>query len=956
MLCVLSTTAQSYDYEQVANDPMHTRIYTLQNGLKVYLSVNTAEPRLQANIAVRTGSRNDPAETTGLAHYLEHLMFKGTQQFGTSNYEAELPLLNEIERRYESYRQLTDADQRRAAYHEIDSVSQLAAQYNIPNEYDKLMALVGSDVSNAFTSFDITCYTEEIPSNQIENWARIQADRFQNMVIRGFHTELEAVYEEYNLYLSDDNEKSVNALLKALFPAHTYGTQTTIGTQEHLKNPSITNIKEYYHRYYCPNNVAICLAGDFNPDEVIDIIDRYFGQWQPNQALSRPVFPKQPELTQPVDTAVVGLEAESLTLGWRFAGASDLQTDTLDLLAEVLYNGRAGLIDLDVNQRMLTLGAGAGDYCLADYSMLYLEAVPREGQTLDQVRAIMLAELDKLKAGDWSEELLPAIVANMKRRQQQALEQNRNRTSLFQNAFVQGISWAQQVGKIERLERIQKQDIVDFARRHLLDNYACVYKLQGEDTTLHKIEKPQITPIPANRDLVSQFVSDIANSQLKPIEPRFLDFQRDLTVSQTSRKLPLLYKQNTENQLFRLSFRLPYGTAADSLLLNAAEYLDLLGTRRMTADQIQQRFYSLACNYFISPGDYATTVTLTGLDENMEQALYLLEQLLADVQADDEAYTSYVANLAKEQADAKQQQRSCFGRLQNYGMYGPRAKSRYGATAAQLQHTSPQLLVETLRNLLKHQHTVVYYGPRTEAALSKLLARRHRTPRRLQEAPTFAEYMEQTTPENAVYLAPYDAKNLYLMGINNDNLQWDAEQMPVAALYNEYFGAGMNGIVFQELRESRGLAYSARASYVMPYRSRHPEYSYIYIISQNDKLPECLQTFQQILDTIPQAQTSFDVAKQSLTTQLATKRTTRANVLQAYIDAQELGIDYDINERIYRALPGITMDDIVRFANTHMARKPRHFLILGNEAELDMKTLEAIGPIHRLTLEDIFGY
>ena len=255
-LAIMATTALlglaacgGHDYESVEGDPMQTRIYTLKNGLKVYLSVNRDEPRIQANIAVRTGSRNDPAETTGLAHYLEHLMFKGTKKFGTTDSTKESILLDEIEQRFEAYRQLTDPAQRKRAYHEIDSVSQLAAKYNIPNEYDKLMALIGSDGTNAYTSFDQTVYVENIPSNEVENWARIQADRFQNMVIRGFHTELEAVYEEYNLYLSNDGEKMVNALLYKLFPKHPYGTQTTIGTQEHLKNPSITNIKNYFHIY-----------------------------------------------------------------------------------------------------------------------------------------------------------------------------------------------------------------------------------------------------------------------------------------------------------------------------------------------------------------------------------------------------------------------------------------------------------------------------------------------------------------------------------------------------------------------------------------------------------------------------------------------------------------------------------------------------------------------------------
>ena len=299
LLALLPLTAQAKDYkfETVAGDLMKTRIYTLDNGLKVYFSVNTERPRIQTYIAVRTGSKNDPAETTGLAHYLEHLMFKGSTHFGSNNVAAEAPLLDKIEQCYEEYRRMTDPEARKQKYHEIDSISQVAAQYFIPNEYDKLMAAIGAEGTNAFTSNDVTCYTEDIPSNEIENWAKIQSDRFQNMVIRGFHTELEAVYEEYNLYLTDDGDKVWKALGEKLTPTHPYGTQTTIGTQEHLKNPSITNIKNYFKKWYVPNNVAICMAGDFDMDKTIAIIDQYFGGWKPGADVSQPVFPVQKPLT-----------------------------------------------------------------------------------------------------------------------------------------------------------------------------------------------------------------------------------------------------------------------------------------------------------------------------------------------------------------------------------------------------------------------------------------------------------------------------------------------------------------------------------------------------------------------------------------------------------------------------------------------------------------------------------
>ena len=264
---------------------------------------------------MRVGSKNDPLETTGLAHYFEHLMFKGTESFGTQDYEAERPMLDEIERLFEVYRTTTDADERRAIYARIDSVSQEASKLAIPNEYDKLMSAIGAAGTNAFTSYDMTVYTEEIPSNQIDNWAKIQSDRFANAVIRGFHTELETVYEEYNMSLTSDSRKMLDSLMVALYPHHPYGMHTVLGTQEDLKNPSITNIKNYYKTYYVPNNMAICLSGDFDPDRMIATIDKYFGGLKPNPELPEWSFTPEPAMTAPVEKTVLGQEAEMIYFG-----------------------------------------------------------------------------------------------------------------------------------------------------------------------------------------------------------------------------------------------------------------------------------------------------------------------------------------------------------------------------------------------------------------------------------------------------------------------------------------------------------------------------------------------------------------------------------------------------------------------------------------------------------------
>ena len=955
-LVCLGMAAKAPAAQTVPGDPMGTQMYTLSNGLKVFLSVNHQSPRISAHIAVRTGSRNDPAETTGLAHYLEHLMFKGTEQYGTSNYAAEKALLDTIEARYEQYRLVTDPERRRVLYHEIDSISQLAAQYNIPNEYDKLMAGIGGIGTNAYTSTDVTCYTEDIPANEVDRWARIQSDRFQNMVIRGFHTELEAVYEEYNMGIANDQWKLFEAMNAKMFPTHPYGTQTTIGTQEHLKNPSITNIKNYFHNYYCPNNVAICMAGDFDPDEVIAILERHFGSWKPNYNLTRPEYAPLQPITAPVDTTVIGQEAEFVALGWRFGAGNTLQCDTLEVVADMLSNGTAGLIDLNLNQPMKVMMSGA--YCdmMTDYSMLMLLGYPNEGQTLEEVRELMLGEVAKLRSGDFDNDLIISVVNNFKLSYLNSLDKNQARTSQLVNAFINHVDWAQEVGKLDRMAGMTKQQVIDFANLYLNDNFVCVYKRMGEDTTAKKIDKPAITPIPTNRDMQSDFVRNILGETVEPIHPQFVNYATEMTVGQTSKKLPLLYKQNTHDDLFALTFLYDFGNTADNRYDIALNYLDYLGTKKLTPTEFKQRMYKLACHMTCVVDNTEAYITVGGLSENMPEALALVEDLLQNAQVDEEAYQNMVDVILKARNDAKTNQQECFSRLSAYSMYGPRNAYTDIMSADQLRNTKPADLLNLVKGMRNMQHTVVYYGPLTEKELSKCLAKAHKTKKNLAAVPVGTPYMEQPTPQTEIMIAPYDAKNIYMMQYHNEGTQWAPEHAAVINLFNEYFGGGMNGIVFQELREARGLAYSAAAYYRQPGELPHPEYAMTYIVTQNDKMMDCVNEFNNIVDTIPQSEAAFALAKESLMKKLASRRTVRNGVLLSYLSAQHLGLDYDIYSKVYEMLPNLTLNDIVKFEQQSMAGKPYRYIILGDEKELDMEAIGKFGPIHRLTLEEIFGY
>lgn len=953
----LGSCSSKYSYETVPNDPLQARIYTLDNGLKVYMTVNKDEPRIQTYIAVRVGGKNDPAETTGLAHYFEHLMFKGTNHFGTQNYEVEKPLLDQIEQTFEVYRKTTDEAERKALYHVIDSLSFEASKYAIPNEYDKLMAAIGANGTNAYTSYDVTCYTEDIPSNQVENWAKIQADRFKNCVIRGFHTELETVYEEKNMSLTQDGRKVYEQTLAALFPHHPYGTQTVLGTQEDLKNPSITNIKNYFKTWYVPNNMAICLSGDFDPDQMIATIDKYFGDMQPNPNLPKLDLPKETPITAPVVREVFGPEAENVSLAWRFPGAASKDIETLQIVSQILYNGQAGLIDLDLAQQQKTLLAYCYPMTMSDYSAFLMAGRPKAGQTLDEVKDLLLGELKKLCDGDFDESLLEANINNFKLYQLKQQESNDARADWFVQSFINGSQWADEVTALDRMAKLTKQDIVDFANKYLKDdNYAIIYKRQGKDPNEKKIEKPQITPIVMNRDTVSAFLKEIQASTVQPIEPVFLDFSKDLTQLKAKDDIPVIYRHNSTNDLFELIYLFDMGNRNDKALGMAAQYLEYLGTSDMTPEQVKSEFYRMACTFYVSPGSERTYIVLSGLNENMPQAVALFEKLLADAQVNPEAYNNLVADLQKSRSDAKLNQSQNFSRLMVYTEWGPTNYATNQLSEAELKAMDPQQLVDRIHQLNSYKHRITYYGPSKTEELLAVINKEHRVPDTLKDVPQGIEFKQQLTPETKVYIAPYEAKNIYMAQISNRGEKYDPAIEPGRRLYNEYFGGGMNSIVFQEMRESRGLAYSAWAGMDRP---SLPKYNYTvstYIATQNDKLMDAIRTFNDIIDNMPQSEAAFKLAKEGLIARLRTERILKSDIIWAYINAQDMGETTDSRIRLYNDLQTATLKDVTDFQQKWIKGRTYNYCILGDKKELDMESLKKIGPVIELTTEDIFGY
>ncbi|MBP5327431.1 MAG: insulinase family protein [Bacteroidales bacterium] len=953
----LAIAQKTYSYRTFDNDPIGVREYTLGNGLKVFMSVYKDAPRIQTYIAVRAGSKNDPKETTGLAHYLEHMLFKGSHQLGTTDWGKEKVYLDKIENLYEVYRRTSDDAQRTKIYRQIDSLSYIASTIAIANEYDKSMTAIGSEGTNAFTSNDYTMYVENIPANQLETWAKVEGDRFPNLVLRLFHTELEAVYEEKNISLAQDNRRVNEEMMRALFPHHPYGTQTTLGTIEHLKNPSMTNIYKFHSTYYVPNNMCIALAGDFNPDEAIKIIDKYFGSWKPGDV---PVFRKVKEepITSPIIRLVNGQDPASLTIAFRIEEGNGSRDALLAQAMEmVLNNGSCGLIDLNLNQKQLCLGAYAGTYTLNDYAAFMLGGRPTQGQSLGQLRDLLLGQLDLLKAGQFDESLIEASINQLKLQIMKQAESNNSRASQMAYAFVQHQTWDQVCNEINELSKITKKDIVDFANRTCKDNnYVIVYKNQDTPDPVAKVVKPAITPISVSRDNESPFLAQVKAdaAKVKPIQPVYVNFKKDLQKGKTANGSEVLYVKNNENATFTLQYRFDFGSRADKTIDMASDLIEYLNTDKHTAEQLQEEFYRLACSWNFGVEGENAYIHITGLAENMEKAMSLVEEIMAGVQPNDEALQMLVERIIKSRTDNKTNQRAAFRALNTYGIFGEDYVKGTTQTDAQLRAYTSKQLCDAIHGLFQYKHRVLYYGPLSLKEVTDAVNRIHKV-KPTKDVPANKVYQPLETKENQVLFVDYNAKNTYMTEYFR-GAEYNSGLVPQVNLFNEYFGGSMNAIVFQEMREKRSLAYSASSYYSNNGRKDGYFYNSANIITQNDKLFDALDAYEELFNDMPQAEANFKLAKDALIAGSRTARTTKFGIISAYLQCEKMGWKEPLRKQNFQAYQKMNMNDLTSFQKQYIKGQKKSYLILGKESEIDFNKLSKFGKVKKLSLDQVFGY
>ena len=947
------TDKNGFQYETVSNDPTGLRLYTLDNGLKVYLSKNNDEPKIQTYVTVRAGSSYDPAETTGLAHYLEHMLFKGTSEIGTTDWEYEKKYLDTISTLYEAHKSEKDAAVKEDIYREIDRVSLAASDYSIANEYDKIIVSLGAEQTNAHTSLEETVYKNKIPANELEKWAIVESHRFDELVLRLFHTELEAVYEEFNTRQDNDDSKVWHETMKGLFPTHPYGLQTTIGKSEHLKNPSMVAIHNYFDTYYVPSNMAVVLVGDLDFEKTISTIAETFGKLK-NKEVVHPELPIEKPFSGVTTSEVFGPNSESVYVNYRTGKIGSKDEKMITLIKMILSNGEAGLFDLDLNQQQKVQRAVSYASFFNDYGYHSLDGYPKEGQTLEEVKDLMLEELNKVKNGEFDEWMIAAVINDMKLSQ---LKQYENSTSLAQayyTSFIHHQEWSKRLEFLNELKKITKQELVDFANGFYKDNYHIVYKRKGVDENIVKVKNPEITPVNLNREKQSDYILNFNAIASEDLQPLFVDYKALIKKTSLENGVVVDYIVNKTNDLFNLNIIFDMGKDNDKNLSYAIGYFNYLGTNELSPEDIKKEFYKIGINYNVTAGGDKSYITLSGLMENLPKGLALLEDLLDNVVADQESYDKYVAKVLKSRSDAKTQKDYILGTgLINYGRYGANSRLRNIYNADELSNIDPEELVQTIKGLKNYKQRMFYYGndiSKAKIALNKL----HKLPEQLQDYPQAINYKELATG-GKVNFVNYDMVQTELVFLSKGDL-FDKKNMAYSEVFNSYFGFGFTSIVYQEIRESKSLAYGAAAWYNNGSKIDKSNYSMAYIGTQANKLPQAVDAMLVLMDDMPEADKQFEAAKEAALKQIAAQRITKSNIFWKYEGLLQRGIDYDIREDIYKEIQNMKLADLKTFFNQNIKGGKYTTLVIGNKKDMDMKALSKLGEIQEMDIDYLFNY
>lgn len=945
-------------YQSQAEDlnALKVKEYRLENGLTVWLNEDHSQPKVFGAVVVKAGAKDCP--DTGIAHYFEHMMFKGTDRIGTLDYESEKVLLDSIAMKYDELAMTEDTVARARLQKEINELSIRSSEYVIPNEFNRLINRFGGSGLNAATSYDATIYFNTFSPQYMVQWAEINSERLINPVFRLFQSELETVYEEKNMYGDFIGGQVMDTLMARYFGPHPYA-YPIIGSTKNLKNPRLTEMHKFFEDYYVASNMALILSGDFDAQQVMPILEKAFSRIRSGNA------PKQEKVMLPPFNGRETMKVKfpipfikAMGLGFRGVSANHEDQVALNIAVNLLNNANGtGYLDKLMVEHKL-MGALAINESMNEAGILAVAIMPKLLiQSYSSAEKMVWDEINRVKNGDFSDEMFNSLKLEQKRQYASSLGNIDSRATIMMNLFSQGKSWNDYLNEVARIESITKEDVVRVAQKYFSNNYLCVTKSTGKYPK-DNLPKPAFSPVvPRNADASSSYAKQLEKIPEQQVAPRIIDFEKDVKTSKLTPLVTLYTTPNPLNDIFTLNISYGIGALEQPELMQLTNYLQLLGTESLSFEQFRSRLQSIGSTLAFDVTPDAFVMKVTGFDNHIDETMELVGDFIRHAKADDKKLRQIVD-------DAKVSEKAFFKSGDNVASalleqvkYGDQSRYLRKLSLSQIKKLKGKDMLAIYDKVRSVQCDLHYCGT---LPVEKVIGtiRQHLPLERTTVAsnsPYYRELKQYDRPTVFFIDMPDMAQSIVYGYVKGDPVD-DKASRHASRLFSVYFGGDMSSLMFQEIREFRSFAYRTSGRYQLPnHAHKGTAGSFTAMLStQSDKTLDALGVLDSLIREMPLKPERMEAVKQTLVNRINNDYPPFRNLSEKVASARMEGFDRDPAEEFLRDIATMDMQDISRFYQEQISGRPVVYVITGNRKHIDMKKLAEYGTIIKVKKKDIY--
>ena len=938
------------------SESLNVKEYKLSNGLSVWLNEDHSQPKIFGAVAVKAGAKDCP--NTGIAHYFEHMMFKGTDQIGTTNYQAEKVLLDSIALKYDEIAKTKDKLKREQIQKEINALSIRSAEYAIPNEFSRLISRYGGSRLNAGTSYDYTVYLNEFSPQYINQWSELNSERLINPVFRLFQSELETVYEEKNMYNDVMGYQAFEKAIERFAAPHPYA-YPIVGSTENLKNPKLSEMRQFFEDYYVAGNMGLILSGDFNTDEILPILEKNFSRIRKGEAPHREII--QPKLFKGMEEFKVKFPIpviKMLAIGWRGVPANHPDEVALRIAVGLLNNenGTGYLDKLTVEGKVMKTMAMSGS--LNEAGVVGVVAVPKIlFQSYGKAKKLVMHEVERIKNGDFSDESFNSLKLEQMRNYEKDLENIDSRAQKMLTLYSQGKSWNDYLNEVKEIDALTKEDVVNVANKYFTDNYLQITKKTG-NYPKNNLTKPNFAPIiPKNTEAKSDYAKNLEKAPTLEAHPRFLDFKNDAKVIQLAPKAVLYAMANPVNDIFTLNLEYGKGNLESKLLSPMSDYLPLLGTDTLSYNEFREKLQNLGSTLTFAAENDKFIVQISGFDKNFNETLSLISGFMKHVKADSKKMKQVVDDAKLRYKAIKRSPDELADALLNKVRYGDKSEYLNRLSVSEIKKLKGEDLIAEFHAIKKVECNMHYCGNLpTQVVAAQII--KNITPEEItvaSNAPVYRESKTYTKPTVYFIDAPKSSQSIvagYIQGgVNNDDSSRYA-----SALFNNYFGGSMSSIVFQQIREFRSLAYRVQTTYKTPlYKYKDKNGQLLALLStQCDKTTDAMGVLDSLIKQMPVNEEKVETARQDVVNKANNEYPSFRERSSKIASLMKEGYISDPNKELIAGVANMDIKDIVDFYNRNVKGQVISYIVVGNAKKINMNKLSGFGNIVKVKAKEVY--